>query len=60
MNRLAVVAEGAHFVLFVNDQYVAEVDDDRLSSGMVGVAVDLFDPGDEAVFEFDNFELRVP
>jgi hypothetical protein len=60
VNRLAVVAEGAHFVFFVNDQYVAEVDDDRLSSGMVGVAVDLFDPGDEAVFEFDNFELRAP
>ncbi len=60
VNRLAVVAEGAHLVFFVNDQYVAEVDDDHLSSGMVGVAVDLFDPGDEAVFEFDNFELRAP
>jgi serine/threonine protein kinase len=59
VNRLTVIAEGTHFTFYVNDQYVGEADDSRLSIGRVGVAVEIY-AGDAAVFEFDNFEVRAP
>lgn len=58
-NRLAVLAQGAHLVLFINDQFVAAIDDNNLKSGGIGVAFDVV-AGEESVFEFDNAEVRVP
>jgi rhomboid family protein len=57
-NRLAVEAEGAHLVLFVNDQYVGETADSTLKSGDAGIAVGLNRAGETAIFQFRNFELR--
>jgi len=59
-NRLTVLAEGSHFTFYINEQYVGEADDDRLSRGQLGLAIELADAGDTAVFEFDNFEMRAP
>ena len=59
-NRLTVIGRGSHFTFYINDQYVAEAEDDRLTAGDVGVAVELLDDGDSAVFEFDDFEVRAP
>jgi hypothetical protein len=59
-NRITVIAEGSHFDFFINDQFVAETDDGQLGSGKVGLAIELYNAGDEAIFEFDNFELRAP
>jgi hypothetical protein len=59
-NRLTVKAEGSHFTFFINDQQVGESDDNQLSGGRVGLETELFNGGDSAVFEFDNFELRAP
>ena len=59
-NRLTVLAEGSHFTFYINEQYVGEADDDRLSRGQPGLAIELADAGDTAVFEFDNFEIRAP
>ena len=60
VNRLTVLAEGSHFVFFINDQYVGEADDSRLSRGRAGVAIELYNAGDKATFEFDNFKLLAP
>ena len=60
VNRLTVVAEGSHFTFYINDQYVDEYDDDRLSSGTSGLLLGLNKEGDTVVFEFDDFELRAP
>jgi hypothetical protein len=60
VNRLAIGAEGSHFTLYVNGEYVGEADDSRLSDGTVGVAVELNQAGDKAVFQFDDFEWRAP
>jgi len=60
VNRLAVGAEGSHFALYVNGESVGEADDARLPSGTVGVAIELNQAGDKAVFQFDNFEWRAP
>jgi len=57
-NRLAVLVEGSHFSLFINDTLVGEVTDDTLQGGSAGLAVELEKQGDKARFEFDNFELR--
>jgi RsiW-degrading membrane proteinase PrsW (M82 family)/tetratricopeptide (TPR) repeat protein len=59
VNRLTVLAEGSHFLFYINGHYAGEADDKRLSSGTTSVAIEL-DAGDEAIFEFDNFELRSP
>jgi hypothetical protein len=59
-NRLTVVGVGSHFTFYINDQYVGEADEDRLSPGEAGLAIELLDAGDAAVFEFDDFEVRAP
>ncbi len=58
-NRIKIIVEGAHHAFYVNDQLVGEVDEDRLSSGKVGLAIEL-SKDDVAVFEFDDFEVRAP
>lgn len=60
VNRLTVIEQGSHLTFFVNGQYVVETDDTRLNDGVMGPAVELVHAGDEAVFEFDNFEVRAP
>lgn len=60
VNHLTVIAEGSHFLFYINNQLVAEIDDSKLPSGEVGLAIELLNADDEAVFEFDNFEVRAP
>jgi tRNA A-37 threonylcarbamoyl transferase component Bud32 len=60
VNRLTVIAEGSHFTFYINDEYVGEASDDRLTRGQSGLAIELLDAGDAATFEFDNFEVRAP
>jgi hypothetical protein len=58
--KITVIAKGSDFYFYVDDQFVTHVEDDRLRSGFVGVTFGLDYDGEQAVFEFDNFELRVP
>ena len=58
VNKLAVLAEHSHLRFYINEMFVGEAES-LLDGRDVGLAVDL-DPGAEAVFEFDNFELRAP
>lgn len=60
VNRITVAGQGEVFHFFINDQYISTVVDGRLRQGVVGLVVDLFDPGSPADWEFDNFELRLP
>lgn len=59
-NRLSVIAQGDLMTFFINDQYVAELRDDQLDMGKAGFYVGLANPGDQAVWEFYDFILRVP
>lgn len=59
-DKLTVIAEGSHFLFFINDQFVGEAENTKLKIGRTGVVIIVFDDGDEAVFEFDDFELRRP
>ena len=60
VNRIAVVAVASHFTFFINDIHLTEFDDDRLSTGRVGLVMGLFDEGDTATISFDNLEIRTP
>jgi hypothetical protein len=60
VNRITVLAEGSHFTFFINDQYLTEITDDSIKSGTVALAIELATENDQAVFQFDNIELRVP
>ncbi len=60
VNRVAVLAEGEHFMFFVNDQLVDQGEDSSLIQGRAGLQVDLFDAGVAAEFAFDDFEIRQP
>jgi hypothetical protein len=57
VNHLVVVGQGITFTFSINAIEVATVGDAQFSAGDVGLAVALTTPGD-ALFEFDNFELR--
>jgi hypothetical protein len=59
-NRLAVLGRGDEFLFYINDQLVAEVADSSVLVGKAGLIVGLSNEGDEAIWEFSNFELRVP
>ena len=59
-NRITVIVQGPHYTFYINDQYAAEIEDDRLSGGGGGMMIELVAEGDTAVFEFDNLEIRAP
>jgi hypothetical protein len=60
INRIEMVAQGSHFDFWVNEKLVGAVDDNLIKTGRNGVTMILYNPGDHAVFEFDNFEVREP
>ncbi|HSG45022.1 MAG TPA: hypothetical protein VLA72_17885 [Anaerolineales bacterium] len=59
-NRLTVIASGSHFIFLINDQFAGEAIDNHIPKGTVGLAVVIHTANQQANFEFDNFELRVP
>jgi hypothetical protein len=60
VNRIGVLADGAHLVLLVNDNVVDEVEDEEFVSGSVGLTVGTFAKGGvEIAFDHLNaWELR--
>ena len=58
INRLTVIADGYHFLFYINDQFVDEVFDSRLENGNLGIATTINVNGEDATIEFDNFEVR--
>ncbi len=58
INQLAILAEGDHFMFFINDQFVDEVHNDVIRQGTTAMVIELRLPRDQAIFEFDNLEVR--
>lgn len=58
-NHLKVVAVGQNFQLYVNDQYLTDVQDSRLGSGTVGFFVLASDAGSSHI-SFDNLKISKP
>ena len=59
-NHLAVIAQGAQVVFFINGEDILSVSDGSLLDGLAGLMVLFSEVNDPAVWEFDNFELRLP
>jgi hypothetical protein len=59
-NKLTVIAEGDHIMLFINDQFIAEAYDDEIKKGRIALAIEIFEQDQTAIFEFDNIQLRLP
>lgn len=58
-NKISVIAEGGHFIFFINDQYVADIHNDALDKGRVGMGIEISDPDLNIVFKFDNIMLKL-
>ena len=59
-NMLSVGAEGPYFTFWINNELVAEISDETLPSGDVGLVIGLGQAGDAGRFEFDDFVLFTP
>jgi hypothetical protein len=60
LNRLAVLAQGSHFTLFINGEVAATFEDDTLKKGVAGFSLTILKAGESLELEFDNFEVRAP
>ncbi len=56
INRLGVLAQGNQITLLINDEVVAQLEDDALTEGAVGLAAGTFDEDFHEV-AFDNLEI---
>jgi hypothetical protein len=59
-NTLKVVGNGDQFTFYVNGSEVDSLSDSTHPSGTAGLAIELYDAGDQSVFEFDNFTIETP
>jgi hypothetical protein len=57
-NRIEVSAKGSHFVFIINGIEVGQADNASLSSGKLGVLVQLYDSNDKITVQYDNLDLR--
>jgi hypothetical protein len=60
LRNITIIAQGPDFYLFIDDAFFIHFEDNRLKRGKVGFFFSLNNPGDQGVFEYDNFELREP
>lgn len=56
-NRLSVQAFGSTFMFLVNDQFATTIEDNTLTNGEIGLAIDLYNEGDKASVDFDNLQV---
>ncbi len=59
-NLLRVVAEGSRFSLWINGDYLFQINDSLHKTGDIGLAVELMDAGDQAVIDFDDVQIGIP
>lgn len=59
-NRLKLVAIGPELSFYINDVLVAQLQDSALTEGSVGLVAMVYEPGATGIYEFSDFEVRVP
>lgn len=60
VNQLEVIANGKHFTFLINGQVASEIADEHFPKGLVGVAIEVFNAGEETTFDFLDLTLRAP
>jgi tetratricopeptide (TPR) repeat protein len=56
-NEIMVVARGAHFSFYVDNDWVAELEDDTLNMGRVGLAAQNYNQKAKALFKINTFSI---
>lgn len=56
-NSLEVQARGSHFSFYINDEKVADLDDERAAGGEMGVFIDVYE-GQQGTVLFDNYYVH--
>lgn len=59
MNHLAVNAIGSKFIFYINNEQVAEIENDYISEGIPGVVTSFLNSGQGSLL-IDNFSLHIP
>ena len=59
-NKIDILALNNIFYLYINNELLAQHQDQRLPAGQVGLLVGLSNSGDEGKWDFDNFVVRTP
>lgn len=59
-NRLMVVAKGSRFYFYINGELVTQIENPKLEKGSVSLVAMVYEPGATGVFEFSDFQVRVP
>lgn len=59
-NQLAVISQNNYYLFLINGYNFMGIGEDALLAGPAGLMINLWNAGDQATWEFDNFELRTP
>jgi hypothetical protein len=59
-NRLRVGCMDSEISLYVNDEYLATVEDETFTRGEIGMAAATLPEETHAIFHFDNLQVRAP
>jgi hypothetical protein len=59
-NRVAILAEGTNYTLYINNQSAGQFSDDLLKAGTFGFISSLDNADDEATVDFSNLEVYGP
>jgi hypothetical protein len=60
VNQLEVIANEMNFIFLINGQIMSEIEDEHYSQGVVGVAIEGYNPGGKFTYDFLDFTLRGP
>ena len=60
INHIAIKAENNVFSIFINNEFVVQVEDDSISSGEIAIAAGLSNADEQGTFEFDYLTIQTP
>lgn len=60
LNQVEILVENNSFTIYINGEYINQVDNDALTQGEIAVTAGLSNGGETATFEFDDFTIQVP
>ncbi len=60
VNHLVVIGLDNEISFFINGKYLSSISDQPNSQSSAGVAIEMYNAGDQGVFEFQNFIFRSP
>jgi tetratricopeptide (TPR) repeat protein len=57
-NNLRIIAHGTHFSFYIDDDWIAEIEDDTLTAGYIGFAGQNYGDSDTCTLILKNFEIE--